>query len=120
MVPSFAVHGKNGSFLKPRGDVQEEELKIGKKPNLKTWGTEPRAKEGLLHTEAGGKIIRENMPTLQGNYYDFFEFLHESIANGAPEPVTAQDGVNVMKIIAAAIESNAAKKVISIKTELLL
>ena len=106
MVPSFAVYGKNGSFLKPRGDVQEDELKIGHKPNLKTWGTESRAREGLLHTEADGKIIRENVPTLQGNYYDFFDQLYQSIIHNTPEPVTAQDGANVMKIIEAAIHSN--------------
>ena len=115
MAPSFVVHGKNGSFLKPRGDVQEDDLKIGKRINLTTWGTEPRSKEGLLHTEYEGKIIREFIPTMRGNYCGFFEKLYESITANQPEPVTAQDGVNVMKIIEAAIESNKLKKVITFK-----
>ncbi|MDI1254660.1 MAG: Gfo/Idh/MocA family oxidoreductase [Flavobacterium sp.] len=112
MVPSFVVHGKNGSFLKSRGDVQEDDLKIGKRINLKTWGTEPRSKEGLLHTEFEGKIIREFIPTIRGNYCDFFEKLHESITENKPEPVTAQDGINVMTIIEAAIKSSKMKKVV--------
>ena len=110
--PSYVVHGKKGSFLKSRGDVQEDELKVGKKPNLTTWGTEKEGQEGLLHTEIDGKIIREKISTLQGNYYDFFDGMHHAIANGKSEPVTAQDGVNVMRVIEAAFQSSEQKKVI--------
>jgi scyllo-inositol 2-dehydrogenase (NADP+) len=112
--PSYVVHGKEGSFLKSRGDVQEDELKLGKKPNLTTWGTEKKGQEGLLHTEIDGKIIREKVPTLQGNYYDYFDGVYQSIVNGKSEPVTAQDGVNVMRIVDAAIQSNEQKKAINL------
>jgi scyllo-inositol 2-dehydrogenase (NADP+) len=112
--PSYVVHGKNGSFLKSRGDVQEDELKIGKKPNLTTWGTEQEGKEGLLHTEIDGKIIKEKVPTLQGNYYDYFDGVYQSIVNNLPEPVTAQDGANVMRIIEAVFQSNEQKRVINL------
>jgi predicted dehydrogenase len=112
--PAFVLHGKKGSFLKPRGDVQEDELKLGKKPNLTTWGTEPKDKEGLLHTELNGEIVREKIPTLQGNYYDYFDGVYQSITQNQPEPVTAQEGANVMQIIEAAIQSNTEQKVITI------
>jgi predicted dehydrogenase len=112
--PAFVIHGKKGSFVKARGDVQEDELKLGKKPNLSSWGTEPKDKEGLLHTEVNGTIIREKVPTLQGNYYDYFEGLYQAITQDQPEPVTAQEGTNVMQIIEAAIQSNAQQKVITI------
>lgn len=112
--PAYFVHGKKGSFLKHRGDVQEDELKLGKKPNLDSWGTENVGNEGLLHTEIDGKIIREIVPTLQGNYYDFFEGVYQSIAFNKPEPVSARDGVNVMQIIDAAIISNENKKIMPI------
>jgi hypothetical protein len=36
-------------LLKQRGDVQEEELKVGRKPNLENWGTEPTDKEGFAY-----------------------------------------------------------------------
>jgi predicted dehydrogenase len=112
--PSFVLHSKKGSFLKPRGDVQEDELKLEKKPNLTTWGTEPKEKEGLLHTEVNGSIFREKIPTLQGNYYDYFDGVYHSIVENKPEPVTAQEGTHVMQIIEAALESNAQQKVIAI------
>lgn len=111
-IPSFIVHGKKGSFLKPRGDVQEDDLKLGKKPNSADWGTESENLQGLLHTEIDGKIIKEKVPTLKGNYFDFFEGVYQSIANNKPEPVNAQDGVHVMQIIEAAIQSNAQMKTI--------
>lgn len=112
--PSYVVHGKLGSFLKPRGDVQEDEAKLGKKPNLTDWGTEKPGNEGLLHTEIDGKIIRERVPTLQGNYYSLFDGMYQAIANNEAEPVTAQDGINVMKIIEAAFQSSEQKKVINL------
>jgi scyllo-inositol 2-dehydrogenase (NADP+) len=104
--PAYVIHGKKGSFLKPRGDVQEDELKLAKKPNLDTWGTEPKELEGFLHTEIDGEIIRKKVPTLQGNYYDFFDGVYQSIVNNTKEPVTAFEGLQVMQIIESAIESD--------------
>lgn len=110
--PAYVIHGKKGSFLKARGDVQEDELKLGKKPNLTTWGKEATGYEGLLHTVIDDKIIKEKIPTLQGNYYDFFDGVYQSIINDSIEPVTATEGLQVMQIIEAAIESNAQGRVV--------
>jgi scyllo-inositol 2-dehydrogenase (NADP+) len=112
--PAYTIHGKKGSFLKPRGDVQEDDLKVGKKPNLESWGTESESLQGLLHTEIDGKEIREKIPTLQGNYFSFFDGVYDAISNHKTEPVTAQDGVKVMQIIEAAIASNTQQKVINL------
>ena len=112
MLPSYVLHGKKGSFLKDRGDVQEDELKLGKKPSRDNWGIEPDYKEGLLHTEVNSVVIREIVPTLHGNYFEFFDGIYDSITNNKPEPVNAEDGVNVMRIIEASIKSNVEKRVI--------
>lgn len=112
-IPSFVIHGKKGSFLKPRADVQEDDLKADKKPNLDNWGKEPIEKQGVLHTEIDGTIVYEKVPTLSGNYYDFFDGLYNSIVNDTKEPVTAEDGLRVMQIIEAAIQSSSEKKVIN-------
>jgi len=112
--PAYVIHGKRGSFLKPRGDVQEDELKLGKKPNITSWGKEAPGNEGLLHTDIDDIIIKDKVPTLQGNYYDFFEGVYQSISNDTKEPVTAQDGLQVMQIIEAAIQSSFQRKVIEL------
>ena len=113
-IPSYMLHGKKGSFLKPRGDVQEDHLKAGLKPNTSNWGNEDKENEGILHTEKEGVVIREKVPTQSGNYYDFFDAMYHSIVYNKPEPVTAEEGIKVMRIIDAAILSNAEKKVVSL------
>lgn len=113
-VPAYVVHGKKGSFLKERGDIQEDVLKTGEKPNRTDWGTEPAGKEGLLHTEINGEEVRKTIPTLQGNYYELFDGVYRSITEDKPEPVTAQEGINTMRVIDAAIESSQQRKIIAV------
>lgn len=113
-VPSYILHGKKGSFLKSRADVQEEKLKAGKKPSNADWGTEPENEKGILHTTIKGKDIKRKITAEQGNYYDLFEALYISITENKPEPVTADEGIQVMKIIDAAQKSNTTKQVITL------
>jgi predicted dehydrogenase len=110
--PSFIVHGSNGSFLKPRADVQEDELKKGMKPGTADWGKEPEDAKGLLNYLKDGDTYRNYIPSEQGNYMELFEKWHEAITQNKPAPVTGEDGVNVMRIIEAVQESNKTKKVI--------
>ena len=109
---SYVVHGRKGSFLKSRGDVQETLLMANQKPNLTDWGTEPESEQGLLHTEKDGNIIREKIPTVQGNYYDYYEGIYQAIRNNQPIQVSASDGILVMQIIEACFKSNAEEKLI--------
>jgi scyllo-inositol 2-dehydrogenase (NADP+) len=113
-IPAYQVHGKKGSFLKPRGDVQEAVLKLGEKPNLDSWGKEPIELEGILHTDIDGTVMRGKIPSLQGNYYAFFDGVYNSIINNTIEPVTAEDGLRVMQIIEAVIKSSEHKRMIDL------
>jgi predicted dehydrogenase len=111
-LPGFIVHGSMGSFLKNRTDVQETDLVAGKTPNTSDWGTEPVSDQGLLHTEKDGQVFRENVKSLQGNYYDYYDQVYNALTDNEPMPVTADDGINVMRIIESAIKSSQEKKVI--------
>lgn len=113
-IPAYVVHGRKGSFLKSRGDVQESHLMANQVPNLQEWGTEAETEQGLVHTEKNGRLLRERVPTLQGNYYAYYEGIYQSIRNHAPIQVTTQDGMNVMKVINTCFRSNEAKKVIDL------
>ena len=110
--PSYVIHGRKGSFLKSRGDIQETMLAANHKPNTTDWGTEPVSEQGLLHTEKDGKLIREKVPTLQGNYYDYYDGIYQSIRNNQPVQVSAEDGIHVMQIIDACSRSNKERKAI--------
>jgi predicted dehydrogenase len=113
-LPSYILHGSMGSFIKWRADVQEADLQAGKTPGTPDWGIEPVTERGLLHTESGGEVIRESVPTLAGNYLDYFEGVYEAVRNGAIPPVTGRDGVHIIQIIEAAFKSSEEKRVITL------
>jgi scyllo-inositol 2-dehydrogenase (NADP+) len=110
----YIVHGKKGSFFKSRSDVQEPALQVSKKPGGSDWGIEPETDRGLLHTEKDGVVIRENIPTLQGNYGEYYDGIYQALDTHSMPPVSAQDGVNTIRVIEAAYESNSKKKVIEL------
>ena len=107
-IPSFVLHGMNGSFIKERADVQEADLLGNKKPGGEDWGTEPQAAAGLLNIIRDGETVREKIKSLQGNYLEFYDEVYKALINDKPMPVTAKDGLHVMKIIEAALKSNEA------------
>jgi scyllo-inositol 2-dehydrogenase (NADP+) len=104
-VPAYAIHGRQGTFLKSRADVQEDQLKAGIKPEDSHYGIEPLEEEGLLHTAIEGKVIKEKLRTHRGDYSEYYEAAYQYFAGNGESPVSAQDGVNVMRIIDAAYES---------------
>ena len=110
----YIIHGLKGSLIKPKTNVQESDLVAGKSPTSSDWGIEPDKDKGFLHTEVDGKLIKEFIPSLRGNYMDFFDLLYETIRNGKPAPVLPEEGLAVIKIIEAAYESSGAKKVIDL------
>jgi len=112
-LPSYILHGMRGSFVKARTDIQERELLAGKTPGGEDWGKEPDNERGLLHTEREGKIIRETIPSLRGNYGEYYEKLYACIRDPTgekPAPVTPEDGIKIMRIIEAAYQSSREKR----------
>lgn len=113
-LPGYVLHGTKGSFIKPKTDVQEIQLQAGKLPTDIDYGIEPETEKGLLHTEVNGKLIKEYLPSFNGNYMDYYDAIYKSINNNAALPVTAEEGKNVIQIIEAAFKSNNEKKVIDL------
>jgi scyllo-inositol 2-dehydrogenase (NADP+) len=113
-LPGYILHGSKGSFIKHKTDVQETMLQAGKTPDSSDWGTEPDSEKGLLHTEKEGKIIREYIVSEKGNYGTYYDGVFDAIRNKAAVPVSAEDGLKVIKIIEAAFKSNKEKRVIEL------
>jgi predicted dehydrogenase len=114
-LPGYIIHGSKGSFIKPKTDVQEAMLQAGKIPGTADWGTEPESERGLLHTEKDGKTIREYIPSMRGNYGEYYDAIYAAIRENKPVPVSAEDGLKVVELIETAYESSRIKKVISRK-----
>ncbi len=108
-VPSYVIHGTTGTFLKSRGDVQEQRLLKGEKP-IGDWSREPDTEKGLLHIERDGKSSKELIETLPGDYRIYFDQLYHALVSKKEVPVSADDGIRVMQIIEAAMLSNKEKR----------
>lgn len=113
-MPGYQFHGKKGSFIKQKTDVQEADLLAGKTPGGDDWGIEPESQKGLLHTENAGKIIREYIPSLQGNYGEYFDGMYKAITKNDRVPVPPEEAMEVIRIIETAIQSNKEKRVIDL------
>lgn len=114
IMPGNILHGTKGSFIKSKADVQEAALQAGKIPGSQDWGAELDKEKGLLHTEKDGKIIKEHIPTIKGDYMAYYEGIYQALRNNKAVPVSATDGMNVIKVIEAAIQSNREKRVVAI------
>lgn len=114
MQPSFIVHGTKGSLLKPRADIQEDELKKEIRPDTDNWGKEPESGYGILNIVQDGKDLREILVSERGDYKELYNDWYDAVTQHKPAPVTGEDGLNVMKIIEAVQESTRLRKVIGL------
>ena len=114
-IPKFILQGQNGSFVKYGLDVQEDELKAGKMPDGLCWGEENEDNYGILNTQINGLEFRGKIKTLPGAYQDYYKNIYEAIRNGAELNVKAEEGLEVIKIIELAMESNRLRKEIEVK-----
>lgn len=113
-VPGYALHGRLGSFIKTKTDVQELALIAEKIPGAEGWGIESKEKDGLLHTQKNGELIHKQIPSLKGNYGDYYEAIYQALRNNASLPVTGEEGMNVIRVIEAAFLSNKEKRQIAL------
>lgn len=109
--PHFIVHGEKGSIVKYGMDSQEEQLKNGMKPGNNGYGVDDEENFATLETEES----LERIPTEVGCYDNYYKGVRDSILNGEELPVTAKEGLDVIKLIQLAIESSEKGRVISIK-----
>ena len=100
--PAFVVHGINGSFIKERADVQEEQLLKGIKPGEPGFGVEAKGKEGKLTLrDQNGDKTEELIPSEQSSYIALFEAVYQSLVNDLPYPVQETQILAQLEILEA-------------------
>lgn len=117
MGPQYIVHGTEGSFTKMGSDPQEEMLKHHRLPNEPNWGEDAPADWGTLNTTVHGLHFHGKIETIPGNYATFFIRLYESIREGKPLMVKAEEALNTIRILEACLESNRLKKTVEFSAE---
>lgn len=116
-APDYSLYGKRGCFTKARSDVQETQLDKGMTPADSEYGKEPDTAAGLLFTGDSAQTDVQEILSPRGSYANFYDALYQAIVSDLDEPVTATDGIRVMRIIDAAFLSNSQGKVIHLAPE---
>ncbi|ETN36715.1 uncharacterized protein HMPREF1541_08993 [Cyphellophora europaea CBS 101466] len=103
----FWVKGTKGSFRKLHLDVQEDQLKAGKRPGDEGYGVDPEDHYGTLTTIVDGKPKQEVYQTIQApTYVGYYRDFAEALDGKRGVPVLAEDARDVLKIIEAANKSS--------------
>jgi predicted dehydrogenase len=93
----FTVHGRKGSFAKYGLDPQENCLKLGRLPDDPGFGVDPL--DGILTSVDGDASKSATIPTERGNYRAYYEGMRDAVLGVGPNPVPAEDGVRVVRIL---------------------
>ena len=97
---AFVLHGVDGSFIKERADVQEEQLLAGQKLTDPGYGIEPDEKQGLLtiideHNNKTTELIAAEV----GSYLPLFDAVHQALTDIEPYPVTREQVLIQLEIL---------------------
>jgi scyllo-inositol 2-dehydrogenase (NADP+) len=102
--PRYRVHGARGSFVKSGLDVQEPQLRSGMPATDPLFGIEPESQWGTFTEGASGR--HEVIPSERGCWTQFYAQVRACIEQGAPPPVAAHEGREVIRVIEAALASS--------------
>ena len=93
--PKFELHGDIASYFKSGSDVQEKQLKEGMSPDEEGYGLDSVAGELYLPESEHPELITHQA----GCYSRYYEQLAQAIIDGSPLPVTAEQGLDVIRLL---------------------
>lgn len=99
--PRMTVIGSRATYVKYGLDVQEDLLKVGTRPDVPGFGSEPGEAWGTL----GSGETRRAVPTERGAYAEYYRAVERAIRESAPPPVSVDDVAAGLDIIEAAFRS---------------
>ena len=101
--PRYELKGSAGSYIKFGLDTQEDALKRGELPVDDTWGNDSR--DGVLQIPALAGNISSVVPTLHGDYRQFYKEFRDAVLLNKANPVSLDDAVLTIELIELACES---------------
>lgn len=111
----YWVRGTKGSFKKHHLDVQEDQLKAGKRPGDAAFGEDGEAQYGTLTTVVDGKPKREVYPTVKPEtYVEYYRLFARALRGEGKVPVSAAEGRDLLHIIESAKQSSAEGRKVSL------
>jgi predicted dehydrogenase len=87
-------------------DPQEALLRADHPAAGENWGVEPEREWGTLTLWSGSELVTEKMPTLRGDYRDFYVQVRDAILGTAEPPVTFDEALRLMYTLELCLESS--------------
>lgn len=104
--PHYRLQGTRGVYVKHALDPQEALLRAGKAVGGDDWGVEPEKDWGTLTLWNGGELTHQKVPTLRGDYRDFYAQVRDAILGNAKPPVTSGEALRLMYTLELCEESS--------------
>ncbi|MES1953957.1 Gfo/Idh/MocA family oxidoreductase [Salinisphaera hydrothermalis] len=108
--PRFRVLGDRAGFVKFGLDPQEDRLREGAVPTGADWGAEAEDAWGRL---GAGEAV-EMVPSMAGSYPAFYREFAAALRGTAPLPVDPADAVANLRVIEAARQASAERRVVGL------
>ena len=107
-APTFhhQLLGLRGTFTQRGLDPQEAALQAGLRPGGPHWGREPEERWGELERLDEGRLVRQKVPAVAGDYTHFYRNLVAALRGEAELEVKAEQARDVVRAIELAIESD--------------
>lgn len=113
--PRFRLLGSKGAYSVSGLDPQEAQLRAGADPASpaegSAWGSVPPAAWGRL--SGGDEPVP--VPTVAGNYGEFYRRWAATLLSGAPVPVDPADAVYGLSVIEAAARASSDRMIMSVE-----
>jgi scyllo-inositol 2-dehydrogenase (NADP+) len=104
--PRFHLRGTRGNYWKWGLDLQEEALGKLTRIDSADWGKEPQDHWGSLSVDEGGRILRQAVQPVPGDYRKFYLGVRDCLLGQAKPPVAGIDAWRVSRILEWALESS--------------
>ena len=102
--PRFVLNGTLGSFTNYGFDPQEDALRAGGLPGSPGWGEEDESRWGTLTLAEQNATVRRAVRTEAGDYRQFYANVRDAILGKAALAVTAEQAIQVIRMLERAQE----------------
>ena len=98
--PSFEIYGDRGAYIKWGKDNQERDLKHFYLPaGHSDFGLDDPRDWGTLRYEDNHGLHEERIPSVRSSYSQFYDALHDTVANGAAQLVKPEETLAQLRIL---------------------